>query len=386
MPRPTPMLTDRQRTLVRETWAQVIPIAPAAAALFYGRLFEIAPELRALFRHADMDAQGGKLVQVLGFAVAHLDQLDTLAPAVEALGRRHAAYGVHDRDYAPVGEALLWTLAQGLGPSFTAEAHDAWAATFRLIAGIMRSAVVSDGTPDRPAARPIPAAAVRAVGTLAAALLVAIPTARRADAQLIDTRNATPVLTFGVTYGQTFTAPVGATHLERFSFWLSHFGDGGTPDPAIRAVVMAWDGTQAVGAPLYTSPIRAPGPCCSGVVEESFLTPGLAVVGGAQYVAVVTAVRGALLYQRPGDDEYFQVFADTYAGGGAVIIGCPSGTLDDDCFWWPETDDVSFVAEFASTASVVPEPASIVLVATGLAACGVVGRRRRRRGVRAGAP
>lgn len=136
------MLTDRQRTLVRETWAHVLPIAPTAAAVFYARLFEMAPGVQPLFRHAEMDAQGNKLVQVLGFAVAHLDQLDTLAPVVEALGRRHATYGVEVRHYAAVGDALLWTLAQGLGPAFTQEAHEAWATTFHLVAGIMRSAVV----------------------------------------------------------------------------------------------------------------------------------------------------------------------------------------------------------------------------------------------------
>ena len=134
------MLTDHQRTLVRDTWAQIVPIAPTAARLFYGRLFEIAPTLRPLFRHADMDVQGNKLLQVLGFAVAHLDKLDTLAPTVEALGRRHAAYGVEDRDYAAVGDALIWTLQQGLGPAFTQEARAAWTTTFQLIAGIMRSA------------------------------------------------------------------------------------------------------------------------------------------------------------------------------------------------------------------------------------------------------
>jgi hemoglobin-like flavoprotein len=143
MPLPL-MLTNHQRTLVRETWTLVVPIAPTAARLFYGRLFEIAPSLRPLFRHAEMDVQGNKLMQVLGFAVAHLDKLDTLAPTVEALGRRHATYGVEDRDYAAVGDALIWTLQQGLGAAFTEEARAAWTTTFQLIAGIMRSSVAGE--------------------------------------------------------------------------------------------------------------------------------------------------------------------------------------------------------------------------------------------------
>ena len=133
------MLTARQRALVRDTWAMVVPLGPAAASLFYRRLFELDPALRRLFAHADMDAQGDKLLHMLAVAVAHLDRLDALAPPVEGLGRRHAGYGVRDADYATVRDALLWTLEQGLGPALTAEARTAWATTYDLLAGIMRS-------------------------------------------------------------------------------------------------------------------------------------------------------------------------------------------------------------------------------------------------------
>jgi hypothetical protein len=39
-----------------------------------------------------------------------------LIPAVKGLGARHS-YGATAADYAVVGEALLWTLVQGLGES-----------------------------------------------------------------------------------------------------------------------------------------------------------------------------------------------------------------------------------------------------------------------------
>ena len=134
------MLTDRQRALVRETWALVAPIAPTAASLFYTRLFELDPSLRRLFAHADMDEQGKKLMQTLAVAVASLDRLDALVPAVEALGRRHVGYGVRDEHYGTVGAALLWTLEQGLGDALTAEGLEAWAATYGLLAGVMQRA------------------------------------------------------------------------------------------------------------------------------------------------------------------------------------------------------------------------------------------------------
>jgi len=101
--------------------------------LFYGRLFDLDPSLRSMF-HADMREQRVKLMQMLTVAVRGLDRLDTLVPAVRALGRRHAAYGVPPEQFDTVAAAVLWTLAQGLGDAFTPEVHDAWAAVYAVLA------------------------------------------------------------------------------------------------------------------------------------------------------------------------------------------------------------------------------------------------------------
>jgi nitric oxide dioxygenase len=137
---------DRKKTmnpdqiqLVKKTFAAVAPIAPQAAALFYGRLFETAPELRALFK-GDMAEQGRKLMSVLGAAVGSLERLQELVPVVQDLGRRHAGYGVKDEHYASVGAALLWTLEQGLGPAFTPAVKESWTVVYATLAGVMRDA------------------------------------------------------------------------------------------------------------------------------------------------------------------------------------------------------------------------------------------------------
>jgi hemoglobin-like flavoprotein len=129
-------MTPRQKVLVKETFAKVVPIADKAAALFYGRLFETAPSLRALFT-GDMTAQGRKLMQMIGTCVGQLDDLDRLVPAVKELGRKHADYHVSTADYAIVGAALLWTLEQGLGPAFTPEVKDAWTAVYQTLSSTM---------------------------------------------------------------------------------------------------------------------------------------------------------------------------------------------------------------------------------------------------------
>ncbi len=112
-------MTPRQKQLVQETFAKVVPISDQAAALFYGRLFEADPALRGLFK-TDMQVQGRKLMQMIGYCVGKLDALPELIPAVKELGRKHAGYRVKSTDYATVGAALLWTLEQGLGPAFHA--------------------------------------------------------------------------------------------------------------------------------------------------------------------------------------------------------------------------------------------------------------------------
>ena len=129
-------MTLSQKSLVRQTFAAVVPIADQAAAMFYGRLFELNPSLRSLFK-IDIREQGKKLMQMIGFCVGKLDALDELVPIVKSLGARHVGYGVVESDYAAVGAALLWTLEQGLGEAFTPEVREAWDATFGVIARTM---------------------------------------------------------------------------------------------------------------------------------------------------------------------------------------------------------------------------------------------------------
>lgn len=132
-------MTPSEITLVKDSFRKVQPIADQAAALFYARLFELDPALRPLFR-GDLEEQGRKLMAMISMAVASLDRLDTLVPAVRQLGARHGAYGVRNEHYATVGTALLWTLEKGLGPAFTPEVRAAWTTTYTLLANTMMGA------------------------------------------------------------------------------------------------------------------------------------------------------------------------------------------------------------------------------------------------------
>ena len=106
------------------------------AELFYQRLFELDPSLKPLFK-GDMKEQGKKLMATLNLAVASLTKLEEIQPAVQALGRRHVEYGVPDESYQTVGQALLDTLAKGLGEAFTDDVKEAWTQTYVTLSTVM---------------------------------------------------------------------------------------------------------------------------------------------------------------------------------------------------------------------------------------------------------
>ena len=135
-------MTRDQIVIVQDSFKKVVPIAATAADLFYDRLFVIAPEVRPLFP-GDLKEQKKKLIAMLATAVTNLHQVDSIAPAVADLGKRHAAYGVKAEHYQPVGAALLWTLEQGLGPDFTPPVKDAWTSAYLLLAGVMQDATAA---------------------------------------------------------------------------------------------------------------------------------------------------------------------------------------------------------------------------------------------------
>jgi hemoglobin-like flavoprotein len=129
-------MTPHQVKLVQDSFAKVAPIADQAAAMFYGRLFDIAPPVRPLFPK-DMAEQQRKLMATLAVVVNGLANLETILPAASALAKRHVSYGVTADDYPIVGAALLWTLERGLGSAWNAQLAEAWTAAYTTLADFM---------------------------------------------------------------------------------------------------------------------------------------------------------------------------------------------------------------------------------------------------------
>lgn len=132
-------MTPNEIELIRKSFAKVAPIADAAAAIFYEKLFAYDPSVRPMFK-GDISEQGKKLISVLATVVQNLDKLETIEGAVADLAVRHVSYGVVPQHYETVGRALIDTLEAGLGDAFTPEVRSAWIGCYGAISAKMIAA------------------------------------------------------------------------------------------------------------------------------------------------------------------------------------------------------------------------------------------------------
>jgi nitric oxide dioxygenase len=131
-------MNPTQIELVQDSLSKVAPISEAAAVIFYDRLFEVAPSVKAMFP-ADMTEQRKKLMMMLAAVVGGLGNLESILPAASALAKRHVSYGAKPEHYPVVGGALLYTLEKGLGEAWTPELASAWTAAYGTLSGYMIS-------------------------------------------------------------------------------------------------------------------------------------------------------------------------------------------------------------------------------------------------------
>jgi hemoglobin-like flavoprotein len=133
-------MTPQQIQHVKTTWGMVASLDhEAVGGLFYGRLFEIAPQIRHMFR-SPLPEQSKKLLAMIGYVINKLDKLEDIVDEVARLAQRHVQYGVEPAHYNTVAEALLWTLEKGLGEHWTEEVKESWVLCYTTLAGAMIAA------------------------------------------------------------------------------------------------------------------------------------------------------------------------------------------------------------------------------------------------------
>ena len=133
-------MTGEQIVLIKKTWKLIREINPVLVGdTFYSKLFADNPSLRKMFPKY-MNEQYAKLIDMLSTIVARLDHLDDLTNEITAMARRHIQYGVKPDQYRLVGNALLWTLEQGLGGDWNDEVKEAWSLCYNTLANTMIAA------------------------------------------------------------------------------------------------------------------------------------------------------------------------------------------------------------------------------------------------------
>ena len=143
------MLSDAEKTAIRDSWQLVLPVAETAADLFYRRLGE---QNRALWpaSQEQLAAQRKEFVTTFSFVARGLgweerawrsdgpDDED-LFLAMLALGQRGTPLArLFVEHYALAGETLLWTLTYALGKRFDAATRAAWTRLYTLLANAIR--------------------------------------------------------------------------------------------------------------------------------------------------------------------------------------------------------------------------------------------------------
>lgn len=131
-------MTPEQIQLVRTTWEVAAADPDTLTTNFYAHLFAIDSGIARMFGGVDMASQKKKVAQALAVVVTALDDVDSLLPALSALGKRHVKYGVESRHFDAVGDALIWALRDSLGNAFTADVQHAWADAYAVVASVMR--------------------------------------------------------------------------------------------------------------------------------------------------------------------------------------------------------------------------------------------------------
>jgi hemoglobin-like flavoprotein len=141
-------MTPEQAALIRTSFDAIWSNRRAFAEHTYNRFFTLDPDARALFSQ-DMERQRIKLMDMVAALVGTLDRRDLFQSLIAQSGRQHAGFGVERSQYAAFGEALIASLAQQLGPSFTPELREAWSALYTAVQEeMLRAGTGKPGLPD----------------------------------------------------------------------------------------------------------------------------------------------------------------------------------------------------------------------------------------------
>ena len=131
-------MTSPEIDLVQASFRRLLPAAHRVGTLFYAKLLELDPQLRAELA-GDGVTRDRRLVQWLALAVNGLSHPETLEPVVRRAGRRSASLFTGPGRLDAFGTALIWALEETANESFADETRNAWARAYWYLANLLRA-------------------------------------------------------------------------------------------------------------------------------------------------------------------------------------------------------------------------------------------------------
>ena len=129
--------------LLRDTLELTLARDDTFPQRFYALLFEAHPELREMFTRNSRGAQNKMFAQKIAAIVDHVNDPTWMSRELGALAASHTSYGVTLEMYPWVGDALIATIREACGDSWTAEAEQAWRDAY----GVVANAIIAASTP-----------------------------------------------------------------------------------------------------------------------------------------------------------------------------------------------------------------------------------------------
>lgn len=139
--------TDATAETVVASFALLEGAADRAGTLMYGRLFETVPEVLPQFRRDLSEpnlrpAATHRFMQLITFIRSAAEctaegHAASTRDTVQRLAQRHVGYRTEAAHYAPLREAMLWSLDQCLGGQFTPVIRRAWGEAYDRLTSAM---------------------------------------------------------------------------------------------------------------------------------------------------------------------------------------------------------------------------------------------------------
>jgi hemoglobin-like flavoprotein len=131
--------------ILRTTLEDVLAMDDTFPRRFYELLFERHPEVKPLFVRSTPGALRKMFAQKLCALVDHVSDAAWLDRELGKLSAAHERYGVTLAMYPWVGDALIDTLREALGPAFTPSVERNWREAYALMTAVITRAHVAEG-------------------------------------------------------------------------------------------------------------------------------------------------------------------------------------------------------------------------------------------------